>query len=162
LGHTLQSISLSKTKITELINAAPKDARTNLILAPLYDSITQGIWTVTIASAYWFTFVLNNPTPVNLDQVNYKKYFTAGTWSFTIIHMISFSNAIMDIIFDGSVIASIDAYSAITVNNFVTTISGIVINTDGYKILSVKANGKNPASTNYLVRFNFIQAERTS
>ncbi len=125
------------------------------ILGYSYDSIGQGTWTAWTNTNQAYRGFYNN-SKNNGDNISYKVYLAKGTYTLLFLTATSIDRGIAQILLDGTEIASWDLYSDSMINNVLKTQTGINISSDGIKTLTLKVNGKNPSSDNYIVSFSYI------
>lgn len=95
---------------------------------------------------------------------NYAEYLVAlaaGTWSITTIHTTAADGGISTVSIDGASVGTFDLYSAGTVGNVVTPITGVVIPADGIYKLRFTAASKAGASSAYAQRMQLHTLQRT-
>lgn len=119
-----------------------------------YDSIGQGTWVLTVAASHPLNFQFNNTSNTDLDNISYKVYLAAGTYTLRVIHYKSDSQGIVDIDIDGVEKASVDCYAAVVDYDAILSQTGIVIATSGLKTIKFRLDGKNGASSSYGFRFS--------
>lgn len=121
-----------------------------IFLSPwFYDSVGQGTWIIGAYDALnirgsW----LANSSNANGDNVSYKAYMAAGTYTLKVVAVTSPEQGIVDYKIDGVEVASFDWYSAGTIRNVIKT-QGFVIAEAGVKTIQVIINGKNGSSIGY-------------
>lgn len=134
------------------------------IIPTAYSSITQGTWVTSISSTQFLNGSFLNSSSANGDRINYKVYLAAGTYTFNLFCITSANAGIIDVSLDGysSSEGTIDLYSGSTVKNVTKTIPGITVSESGLVDLSIKLNGKNGSSSNYIASLSNITLFRTA
>jgi len=132
------------------------------ILPYNYNAIVQGTWTFALAATEFFNgFYANGGGALN-DEINYKVYLAAGTYT---IAMLGRQQAVLgksEILIDATSVATFDWYAAATTYNVRQTDTGNVIATSGLKTLTIKMSSTNPLSGLYILRFQSIALWRTA
>jgi len=124
-------------------------------------SVIQGVW------GYKFNLVdvwkrLANEAPIaDLDEINYSRYLSAGTYDFEVAFSKGSGAGIIEIIIDGITCFSLDTYSVGAVFNDMATQSAVILTT-GYKTIRVMVNGKNGSSSDYGISMYSIRIGRTA
>lgn len=128
-----------------------------------YNSIGQGTWAFSATANQWggFTF-LNAVGAADGDNLVFKVYLAAGTYTLEELGIKGSNHAIIDYEIDGAVIATVDHYAAVGAYNQRSVDTGNVIATSGLKTLTMKANGKNAASSGYFMAVSTIVLWRTA
>lgn len=133
------------------------------ILPYSYDSIGQGTWPVNINATYFLNGQGVNTTHADGDNLSYKVYLDAGTYTIMVLIAETLANrGIMDIDIDAVEVASFDLYSPGIVKNVRVTDVGNVIAAAGLKTLRIRVDGKNPASSDHYINFCYIALWRTA
>jgi hypothetical protein len=125
-----------------------------------YSDIIQGIWAWISSSVQYFYGTLRTSSHANGDQINYKVYLDAGTYTITVLGIKDGNTGIMDVLIDGVSKGTVDTYGAGT-NNSLFPVSGIVVTTPGIVTLSLKTTGKNASSGGYYMYYSSISIYRT-
>ncbi|KKL17910.1 hypothetical protein LCGC14_2480820 [marine sediment metagenome] len=126
-----------------------------------YDSIGQGTWVVVMNTLQIYAGVFNNSSFADGDNISYKVFLAAGTYTLDVHTMRNTNMAIIDIDIAGVEVASYDAYGTVLLNVKQKT-TGIVIATAGIKDIKVRTDGKNGSSTAYNTHFSSISLWRTA
>ena len=113
-----------------------------------YSGITQGTWTLLTAAVVMYGYLVNS-TAIQNDQVNYKVFLTAGTYTFSVMHEKSSTRGILTLLIDEISVGTIDFYAAGQTFQNQSAITGISVTTAGVKTLSIKAATKNISSSAY-------------
>lgn len=134
-----------------------------LILPYNYSSIGQGTWAIYIQVDDLLQGVLYNSTHADADNISYKVYLQAGTYTLTLLSRKTPSSGILDFDIDSTEIASLDLYNAVTaIYNQLSTYTNISIATSGLYTLKARVHGKNAGSDNYFVLIQSICLWRTA
>ena len=126
-----------------------------------YDSIGQGTWALGVQASQWLYGYFYNTTQANLDNISYKVYLAAGTYSLMLFTLLSETSGIVDIDIDAVEVASWDRYQFVVQWNVRRIQTGIVIATPGLKTLKLRLDGKNPSATAYRLHFGYLSLWRT-
>jgi len=159
---------LTKDTVTgnAIFKAAPDGgdagAGTTLLFPLFYDSLTQGTWLFTADAARYLNYNCYNGENNDGDQINWKTYLNAGTYTLKFLYSKSAASGIVDLYIDAAEVASFDAYNGITVKNLIGTQAGIVVAASGIKDIKLIIDGKNGASSNYYINFVLIGFYRTA
>lgn len=131
------------------------------ILPWFYDSVVQGTFINFASPGYLMGGFLYNSSFADQDQVNYKLWLGAGTYTFKLLHATSTTHGILKILIDAAEVASFDTYGPASYNK-VSTATGINISTTGIKTISLKVDGKNPSSSGYYMSVSAFTLYRTA
>ncbi len=129
------------------------------ILPFSYSAIGAGSWIEyrTESSYYdWYIYTVGN-----LNNISYKIFLGAGTYTFLLYHVTNTNGGIIDVDIAGVEVGSIDQYAALAYN-VRSTITGIVISTGGVKELKLRVDGKNGSSSDYAAWIEYIALWRTA
>lgn len=96
------------------------------------------------------------------DEVVYNVQLGPGTWTFGLWRTIFTSYGILTVTLDGTTIATLDNYSAGSVNPGQVLTTGIAITAPGVYALKLKTTGKNASSSAYNQRLWAIDFTRTA
>jgi hypothetical protein len=132
------------------------------ILPYNYSGITAGTWVIYISTAQALNFLFENSSAAQNDQVDYKAYLAAGTYTLVVLHEKYNNRGIISILINGTSIGTIDCYAVSQAFNVRSTITGISVTTSGLKTISVKVSDKNASSTGYGVFFTSLAFFRTA
>lgn len=158
------ALHLTAGQIQELETAI--DGEGHITILPwFYNSITSGTWTLFSTGSGVTNQILGDwslRATDNLSQVDYKVYLAPGTYTFSLITVKNVDRGIIDVLIDGASVGTMDGYSATLTYNAKLSVTGIAISTGGLKTLSIKVNGKNASSTNYLVDLFCLALWRTA
>lgn len=123
-----------------------------LKLADMYNSIVQGTWAWLADVNDLFAFRFYNSSNAQNDELQYKFFHKAGSFTLVILTATGTNVAIYTISIDGVSQGTIDCYSGSLVNNVVKTLA-ITIVTDGEHTLNIKAATRNAASNGWYIGF---------
>ena len=136
------------------------------IVPHAFDSVTKGDWILsTNTSQVLNGFIANSggsPAAADLDRINYKVFLAKGTYTVSILTVNNTDEAILDLLIDGVSKGTSDNFSASLIFNVITNFTGIVITTSGLVELSIKVNGRNVSSSNWVIAFSSISLYRTA
>lgn len=130
------------------------------IMPYAYNSVT-GTWTSVVSSLHAMGFYTRN-TPAATDNITYKVYLSAGTYSLRMVAEKSDNFGKSKISIGGTQVAQFDWYDAATSYGNVQTETGIVITIGSLKDLLIETDEKNAASSNYACWMNCISLWRTA
>lgn len=127
-----------------------------------YESIGQGTWMFQAQPDQWARHQFVNTSHDDGDNISYKIFLSAGTYTIRMLYSQSNNRGVADIDIDGAEVASFDQYDAATVLNKVISQTGINIAASGLKTLRIRADGKDPASTDHFVTLSLLTLWRTA
>ena len=126
------------------------------------DSVVQGTWTASISGTRAGAVLMTNNTgPATADEITIKIYLSAGTYTFNTYCETNNHCGILKYIVDGTAVATQDLYTGGSVYGVVQT-TGCTIATSGLKTMSIKVDGKNGSSSNYIVYLSVVEIKRTA
>ncbi len=96
------------------------------------------------------------------DEISWPIVLAAGTWTIALFHTTHSAAGIYSVQFDTVEKGTIDGYSAGTVYNVISTVTGIVVATAAEITLKLKMATKNGASTDYYGSIQHIRLRRTA
>ena len=148
--------------ISDLPGIAPGEGHIN-IFPWNYNTIGQGTWVLstTVSTALW-QFFWYTSTSNDGDELDYKVYLAAGTYTIRLIAQKQSAGGIVDIDIDAVEIASFDLYNGSSLYNQMFTDTGNVIAASGLKSLTLRLDGKNGSSSSYGAIINGITLWRTA
>ena len=94
------------------------------------------------------------------DSESWYVWLAAGTYTLKELHQRGPNSAIAELFLDSTSLGTYDGYVAVADFNNVTTITSIVVASDGNYTFKIAANGKNASSADYLLLpqwFSFIR-----
>jgi len=154
--------TLAETKTILGIEAGGDPGEGHITILPwLYTTIIQGTWAATASSGQILYGYLRNNTHDDGDQLNFKVYLAAGTYTFSLIGQKDTDCGIIEILIDTVSKGTIDTYGS-AANNVRFDVAGIVVATSGLKTFSLKVNGKNTSSSNHYVYLTAMALTRTA
>jgi len=135
-----------------------------ITISPInYNSVGQGTWALQLSALHMNCCNFNNSaTSATGDNLTYKVYLSAGTYT---LQMIAYKGAACGIVkFDigGAALTTFDTYFAGNQENQVFTQTGISVTSSGLYTLTMKSNTKNGASGGYSMYPNSIALWRTA
>ena len=158
----ISNLSVTVTATINYLNVTNSNILNHVSIYPdCYISVTQGTWQwlMDTLSPYCGRFS-NQVGSANGDRINYTIGFAKGTYTFNIL---SWSNAnwgILEVLIDGVSKGTVDQYSAALNRQVRYSIAGIAI-TSGSHQVSIKVNGKNASSSDYIIGYNAMSFSRT-
>ena len=120
-------------------------------LGAVYSAVTQGGFSLAINASQMLNYLLYNSTNAQNDQVDYKIWLAAGTYTFKSYFYTGPNQADRTVLIDGSSIGVLNGYSAAPAFNVIGEITGVVISTSGLKTLSFKAATRDPSSVGWYI-----------
>lgn len=94
------------------------------------------------------------------DYMEWNVLTAAGTWRIDLFYVQGADKAVLDVLIDGTSIGTADAYAAGTSRNVVASFTGVAL-AAGNHVLRVAANGKNAASSDYIIQPQTLALTRT-
>lgn len=131
----------------------------------MYDSVVAGTWTFRDCDAFSTAFgryLVWNQTGAQNDEVIYKIYLAAGTYTLKLFCLKASDCAIATFKLGTTTIATLDMYDAGVVSNAVLTQTNISVATSGCYDLHLSMATKNAASSAYNIVFSHICMYRTA
>ncbi len=102
-----------------------------------------------------------NSSNANSDEYKWANVFlTKGTYKITIIYMQNVARGIGEVLFGTTSLGTRDMYAAAAVYNQLWEIT-FTLTADTTADLRFRVNGKNAASTGYIIHFSRFQIEKT-
>lgn len=122
------------------------------------ETVVQGTWACSSIPNQWGTYAFLNSTHNDLDAITISRYFDIGTYTVKIFYEKSIDRGIIKILIDGAEVLSIDSYAGATAYNLLdsTALGAMLVAAAGNKIITLKVNGKNGASSGYLIAVSAI------
>lgn len=143
--------------------AAGRPGEGHITVLPFsYDSIGQGTWEYGTDSTAYFQGWLKCASHTDGDEVSFKVYLDAGTYTILMMGREHTYCAIVDVYIDEDVVATFDWYGGSGVSNIEKRDTGNVVATAGLKTLKCKVNGKHASSTDYFLYIQYIALWRTA
>jgi len=135
---------------------------TNVDLIPIDGDAVAGTWNLIITTDQILVSYLVNSTGANNDQVTFPLVLGKGTYEVSMIYPTTPDRGKLDVALDGNIIINqLDQYSVGVVHNVIHRESAVVIR-HPTKTISLTANGKNAASSNYHVNCSLISFRRVA
>lgn len=133
------------------------------IIPPMYTASIAGTWSMIQASDQYMAGILNNFTSgTDLDEVNYRCYLAAGTYTVTAILFTGTDRGIMKLKLASTTICTIDTYAAGNASNVLKVVTGCTVAASGLYTLRLMIDGKNGASSGYLFSINALALQQTA
>ncbi|MBA7582388.1 hypothetical protein ES708_24316 [subsurface metagenome] len=132
------------------------------ILARCWDSIGQGNFSHHTTIDQYLANYLRGNGNVDGDNISYKAYLAAGTYTLLYCYLQTPMGGIVDIDINGSEVGSVDTYNANTRYNQFYKVTGIVIPSAGLKTIRLRVDGRNPSADYYFLPVCFISLWRTA
>ena len=127
-----------------------------------YSAIIQGTFIFDAQPVQWGGWPFRTNGPGDGDEIHYKAFMEAGTYTLRLLGIKTYGAAILDVYIDDEEIASFDTYSAASIFNSVFTDTDNVVATRGLKTIKLKIDGRNPSSTNWYIYLSSITFWRTA
>ena len=125
-------------------------------------SIGQGTWTIVSDSAQCINLLFYNNSSTDADNCTFNVFLGKGTYTLQMLCKLDSSYGILDVDIDGVEVATHDLYAAAPARNAIRETLGITITKPGIKSIRLRADGKNVASSNYIVTLSCILFQRTA
>ncbi|MBA7615162.1 hypothetical protein ES703_22439 [subsurface metagenome] len=132
------------------------------ILPVNYNSIGQGTWALSVQDTEYLNHYFYTTTQVQGDNVSYKVYLQAGTYTLRIVSLTYLDSGIVTFDINDTEIASFDLYSAGIVRNAVNSQADIVVAATGLYTLKLAIDTKNGSASAYGCRISSINLWRTA
>ena len=127
-----------------------------------YSSIGQGTWVFETLPSQWAAFKFYNTTVADGDNLSYKVFLQAGTYTLRLLVARDPLCGIADIDIDDVEVASFDLYDAARLYNQVFSEAGIVVAASGLKTLKIRVDGKHGSATGFELWLSAIGLWRTA
>jgi len=155
--------TLAETKTILGIAAGGDQGEGHITVLPYsYSAIIQGTWVIYTAATQILYSALYNSTIAQNDQLDFKIYLAAGTYTFRVAALRDNNRGILSLLFDTVSQGTVDLYNAGSESNFFGDITGIVVATPGLKTVSLKAATKNTNSNGYMLCITYFVLFRTA
>lgn len=132
------------------------------ILPFSYVSIGQGTWVLSFDAGKYLGGAFWNSSATDGDNVSYKVYLDAGTYTLLISGNTWPHAGITDIYLDAVEIASFDWYADPVVKNVRQLQTGITVASSGIYTLKIQLDGKHASSNGYQFLPSYIALWRTA
>ena len=109
-------------------------------------------------------YILRGGAIASTNPISWSMSLRPGTWRLDLLHFTSIDLGIATVTLGATTLGTIDFYSASTVRNVVSSITGFTVsNTDRTTIqtLTLQTNSKNASSSSYLMKLQFLALRRT-
>jgi hypothetical protein len=150
------------------VNDDPRSLSTGhiTILAHAYKSIGQGVWAYSIDANQALGATYANASAANSDSITYTTCLKVATYTMSILYKTTAASGILKVYHTSvsvpTLLATIDMYSAATVNNCESRSTGLAFTVAKlYDIICV-VTSKNGASSGYVVDIGSISLFRTA
>jgi len=135
---------------------------TNVDHIPIDGDVVAGTWGFVINNAQILNGCYANTSGTNNNQVTFPLVLGKGTYEVSMIYPTTPDRGKLDVALDGNIIINqLDQYSVGVVHNVIHRESAVVIR-HPTKTISLTANGKNAASSNYHVNCSLISFRRVA
>lgn len=125
-------------------------------------AIVQGTWAILADAGQVMAAVIYNTTSADGDEITFKAFFAAGTYTMKLLYVSYDNRGIAEILIDGVSIGTKNQYAVVSVKNLTWTVTGIVIAAAGLKTISFKVNGSANAHVGYYIVASSISFFRTA
>lgn len=144
--------------------APSEESPDTIYISPwMYDLAPQGTWAIFVDGTIVRNSGIDNTGSLNDgDEVLYKDYVPAGTYTVKFIGSKGTTFGIIKIKIDGVVVATFDMYNGASQTNQIQTQTGISVASSGVKEIKVGIDGKNALSSNYAAIFSELVFYRTA
>ena len=144
-------------------HAAVDPGEGHILLVPHnYDQVVQGTWVFTTDSSQLFGYYINNSPAVDGDEIDFKCFLAAGTYTLVIEGIIHTIAGIAKVYVDDVLVETWDQYNDPVTFKVINKETGIVIPTSGLKTIKWKVDGKNLSSTGYYIFLTSLCFYRTA
>jgi len=96
------------------------------------------------------------------DYIEWPVVLSAGTWTFSLLHITYEGGGIYTVSLDGNSEGTIDGYSSAEIKNVLSTITGITVTTPGKVALRLTMATKNASASNYIGLIQHVRLIRTA
>lgn len=120
-----------------------------------------GTWDLYRGDTVYYTQLYNSTTAQN-DEINWKLWLTAGTWTMWVTYDKQTNCGINAVTLGGTSIATIDGYNGSTTHQNISKTTGIAVASTGVYTLRFLISTKNASSSNYTWLINAIDFTRTA
>ncbi len=124
-------------------------------------SVVGGTWEFNMTTSQLMNYRYLNTPPVDGDELNFKVFLSAGTYTFKLVGVRDTNKGILELTFDGIPKGTIDLYGTFSWN-YQATITGATVSTSGVKDVNLRLNGKNASSSNYSTHLTSLALWRTA
>lgn len=154
-------MGFSTQQITTSGGGDPGEGHINML--PFnYSAIGQGTWVNQVNTSSYMNGWFANTSNSDGDNVEYKTYLAAGTYSLRILSLKAPGSPVLDVDIDGVEVASFDLYASSNQYNQLNDQTGITVATSGIKTIKLRADGKNGSSSGYAAYIQCIALWRTA
>jgi hypothetical protein len=165
LGSNISTGEIVDGAVTDAKLAAATQAARGGTCILLYSpaSVGAGTWVLTIdAQAYQSAYFNNFAAAANGDNCTFYVSLGAGTYAIKALVLTGNNRGVLDIDIGGTEVASFDTYAAVAMYNVEKSQTGINIATSGIKELRLRVDGRNVASSGYLMSLIALTIYRTA
>lgn len=135
----------------------------HITILPLsYDSIGQGAWQPVMNAAFYLQGLTQNASNTNGDNLSYKIYLDAGTYTLLFLSDSDSALAIADFDLDAVEIASFNTYAPGATRNVRYTQTGIIVASPGLKTLKLRVDGRHASASQWIINIHYIALWRTA
>lgn len=127
-----------------------------------YSAIIQGTYIFDVTASQWGYWYFRSTPGVYLDEIHYKAFMAAGTYTLRLLVITTTSEGILGVYIDNDLIATFDLYSDPAVFNVTLTDTGNVVATTGLKTIKLRIDNINPLSTGLKMYLSLIAFWRTA
>lgn len=125
-------------------------------------TVVQGTWLIELSVIDEHNMRLRSTSNAVNDEVTYKAYFAAGTYSMRVSGEEESDKGILEVRVDDVVAGTTDFYAAGQSQNNSSTHTGLVISTSGLYTIDCAVDSKNGASSGFQMRINNLSFWRTA
>jgi hypothetical protein len=127
-----------------------------------YNAADAGSWNPQFESSCFLGGNIYNSTHNDLDQISWKAFLAAGTYTLRVVYGKAGNQGIADFYIDDVEVGSVDMYAASASLNNIYTVTGITVSTSGLKTIKAKVEGKNISSGDHYIKITSITFWRTA
>ena len=135
---------------------------TNVDFIPSDGDVVAGAWASFVIPSEMMNMYYYNSSTADNDEVNFPFRLGRGTYNISIVYRKFSDRGKLDVLLDNNIIINqLDMYDAVGISNVIHRESAVVIR-HPTKTISLTANGKNAASSNYHVNCSLISFRRVA
>lgn len=127
-----------------------------------YTAIISGTWVFDTTTDYLYNCRGYNSSRVQNEELHYKCFLPAGTYTFRLLHTTYSNQGIVTLSVDGSDEGTIDTYSAGVVNGVVSDVTSIVVASGKWLDVKMKMATKNGSASAYGLIFYHMSFIKTA
>jgi hypothetical protein len=122
------------------------------------DSVVQGTWGFNCGSTEAYG-QLRNTTTADGDEITYTNYMTTGEYVFRLLYSKDDNCGIIKVYVDSDLVLTQDSYNAADSKNNAAD-NTYTVTGSGVKTITIKVDGKNGASSDYMIKIQALMVRR--